>query len=90
MANPKYTITKDVTVGIYDNCEYIARIYSDKIIVVSPYVKWVGNTGGYAESKNAIRDQKVIDSVLQAMADDCEDDAWLAIGMYLQDGYLAN
>lgn len=84
------TITKDVSVGIYDNCEYIARIYSDKIIVVSPYVKWVGNSGGYAERKEAIRDQKVIDAVLADMADDCADSAWSKIGRYLDDEYLAN
>ena len=76
---PAHTITKDVQVGIYENCEYVARIYKDKIIVVSPYVKWVGNTGGYAEAKEAIRDQKVVDAVLADMADDCEDSAWAKI-----------
>lgn len=84
MATPIQTITRDTSVGIYDNCEYVARIYKDKIIVVSPYVKWVGNTGGYAESKNAIRNQKTVDSVIQALADDCEDDAWDIIDGYLQ------
>lgn len=87
MANPKYTITKDVQVGIY-NSEYVARIYKDKIIVVSPYVKWVGNTGGYAESKQSIRDQKVIDKILAEMTDDCEDTAWCLIGGSIDDRYL--
>jgi len=90
MANPIHTITKDVQVGIYDNCEYIARIYKDKIILVTPYVKWVGNSGGYAEKKDAIRDQKVIDAVLLDLKDDCEDSAWSKIGRYMADEFLAN
>ena len=39
------TIYKDVSIGIWDNCQYIARIYKDKIIIISPCVKWAGNTG---------------------------------------------
>ena len=85
-----YTITKDVQVGIYERCDYIARVYKDKIIVVTPYVKWVGNTGGYAERKEAIRDQKAIDAVLADLADDCEASAWAKIGRALGDEYLAN
>jgi hypothetical protein len=88
--SPKHTITKDVKVGIYDNCEYVARVYTDKIIVVSPYVKWVGNTGGYAEKKEAIRDQRVVDIVLADLADDAEDSAWAHIGEHLGDGYLCS
>lgn len=89
MANPINTITKDVKVGIYDNCEYVARVYADKIIVVTPYVKWVGNTGSYAEHKDAIRDKKIIDAVLADLSDGCEESAWGRIGNYLQDGWLA-
>jgi len=89
MATPKHTITLDTQVGIYDNCEYVARIYKDKIIVVSPYVKWTGNTGGYAESKEAIRDPKVVNAVLADMVDDCEDSAWQKIGQALGNDYLA-
>jgi aspartate ammonia-lyase len=89
MAKPLNTITKDVIVGIYDNCEYVARIYADKIIVVTPYIKWVGNTGGYAESKQTIRDSKTIAAVLADLADDCEDTAWSKIGNYLQDDWLS-
>ena len=84
-----YTITRDITVGIYENCEYIARVYADKIIVVSPYVKWVGNSGGYAERKEAIRDPVVIAKVLADLADDCEDSAWAKIGRALGDEYLS-
>mgnify|MGYP003431720302 FL=1 len=88
MANPEYTITKDVQVGIYDS-EYVARIYKDKIIVVSPYVKWVGNTGGYAESKQSIRDKKIIDRVIQDLHDDCEESSWELIGCAISDEWLA-
>lgn len=84
---PMHTITKDVSVGIY-NSEYTARIYKDKIIVVSPYVKWVGNTGGYAESKQSIRDQEIIDEILTEMADDCKNAAWGLIGEAIGDPYL--
>ena len=32
MATPLHKITKPVSVGIYDNCQYVARVYSDKVI----------------------------------------------------------
>ena len=83
------TITKDCKVGIYDNCEYIARIYADRIVVTSPYVKWVGNTGGYAERKERITDTRTLASVKAALADDAEDSAWGAIGRALGDDWLA-
>jgi hypothetical protein len=88
MATPKYTISKDVDVGIY-NGTYVARVYNDKIIVVTPTVRWVENTGTYHEVKEAIRDPDVIRMVLEDLADDCEDDAWRHIGDDLQDGYLS-
>jgi hypothetical protein len=87
---PKHTITKDVKVGIYENCEYVARVYADKITVKSPYVKWTGNTGGYAEKKEVIRNQEVVDAVLADLADDAEDTAWERIGEHLGDGYLCS
>ncbi|MEO8101925.1 MAG: hypothetical protein ABI790_05330 [Betaproteobacteria bacterium] len=90
MSKPLHTITRDVQVGIYENCEYIARVYADKIIVLSPYVKWVGNSGGYAEARSAIREPKNITAILADLADDCEDDAWAHIGAALDDDYLAN
>ena len=90
MATPKHILTKDVKVGIYENCEYVARVYADKIILVSPYVKWVGNSGGYAESKIAIRDQAIIAKVLADIADDAEDSAWAKIGCAVSDDYLAS
>lgn len=90
MANPKFTISQDCKVGIYDNCAYTARVYSDKIIVVSPYVKWIGSTGGYAERKVAIRTPATVAAVLADIADDCADSAWGKIGRALNDEYLSN
>ncbi len=86
---PIHTLRYGCKVGIYDSA-YVARIYSDKIIVVSPYVKWVGNTGGYAESKQSIRDQRIVDRVIQELADDCETSAWNIIGGALDNEYLQN
>ena len=83
-----HTITKDVQVGIYDS-EYIARIYKDRVIVITPCVKWVGNTGGYAESKESIRGQETVDRIIKELDDDREETAWEIIGNYLQDAYLA-
>ena len=90
MAKPKHIITKDAKVGIYENCRYVARVYADKIILVSPYVKWTGNTGGYAEYKVAIRDQAVVARVILDIDDDATDSAWAQIGRAVGDYYLAD
>ena len=79
---PLYTITADVSVGIYDNCVQVARIYADKIVCVLPYVKWTGNTGGYAEKREVIRVKSIVDKVIDAMGDGCEDSAWSEIDRY--------
>jgi hypothetical protein len=79
---PLHTLTADVSVGIYDNCERVARVYADKIICVWPTVKWVGNTGGYYEEKRAIRTLSVVSRVITALNDGCEDDAWGIIEEY--------
>lgn len=84
------TIYKSVQVGIYDNCTYVARIYADKIIVTTPYVKWLGNTGGYAESKEKITHPEILSAVALALRDDADTTAWQAIGQYLQDDYLCH
>lgn len=86
MASPKHIISKPTDIF---NQEYIARIYSDKIIISCPTIRWIGNSGSYHEARKSIRDQKIIDSVRAEMADDCEDSAWAAIGRALQDPYLA-
>ena len=77
-----YTITADVSVGIYENCVETARIYADKIVCVRPYIKWAGNTGGYAEKREVIRVKSVVDKVIAAMDDGCEDSAWSEIDRY--------
>ena len=90
MARPKHTITKNVKVGIYDNCACVARIYSDKIILVAPYVRWIDNTGVLWDSKVAIRDHAVVNRVLLDIADDATDAAWAKIGRAVGDYYLAD
>jgi len=87
MSKPIYTISKDVKVGIYDS-EYVARVYKDKVIVTTPYVRWRNNTGTYAESKDSIRNFVVIADLLRELGDDCEDRAWELIGHALGDEYL--
>lgn len=87
---PLYTITKDVSVGIWDNEQYVARIYKDKVIVVTPYVKWVNNSGSLAYSKQSIRDQKIVDNVIAEIKDDCEKSAWSLIGRAIDDDHLIN
>lgn len=66
----------NISVGIWNNEEMIARIYSDKIIVENPYIKWINNSGNLGISKNSIRNQKIIDRILIEMKDGCEDKAW--------------
>lgn len=75
MSAPLHTLTADCQVGIYDNCTRVARVYADRTVATLPYVKWVGNTGGYAEAKHRItgRDHEAI---LAAMSDECDDTAW--------------
>lgn len=90
MSKPKFTMTKDVQVGIYENCAIIARVYADKIIVTLPYVKWIGNTGGYMERKESIRDEKTIKSVMTELEDDCEETAWGIIGRAIDDEHLSH
>jgi hypothetical protein len=89
MATPLNTISRAVSVGIYDNCAYTARIYADKIIVTCPYVKWLGNTGGYAERKVAIRDKKIITAVNADLTDEADDSAWAKIGCAIGDEHLS-
>ena len=76
MSKLLHEITRESDVGIWNNQTSTARIYNDKIIIGQPYVKWTGNSGNLAFQKVAIRNQKVIDSVLADLANDCEDCAW--------------
>lgn len=85
----EYTLRKDAKVGIYDNCEYVARLYKDRIVLTIPYVKWEGSTGGYAERKERITDLKTVREATQAAAYRQDERAWSIIGNYIQDAYLA-
>lgn len=76
MSKLLHQITQDRKVGIYENAEKVARVYDDKIILTLPYVKWIGNTGGYAEKKISIRDMELIAKVHAELADECVDSAW--------------
>ncbi len=69
------TITRDTQVGIYDNCQQVARVYADRTVATLPYVKWVGNSGGYAERKIRI-DGAAHDDIVTALEDGAEDSAW--------------
>lgn len=86
----EYTLRKAVKVGIYDNCEYAARIYKDRIVVTIPYVKWEGNNGCRAERKERITDLKTVREATQAAAYRQDERAWSIIGNYIQDAYLTN
>jgi len=81
-------ITKAVQVGIYENSSYVATVYANKIILTIPYVKWVGNSGNYAERKVALRDHELITKVIADLADGAEDSAWSKIGRAVQDDRL--
>lgn len=82
---PIMTLTKATQVGIYE-CEYIARIYREMIVVICPYVKWVGNTGTYAERRYTIRDKNVVSRIIKSLAD--ENKAWDYIHRAVEDlGY---
>lgn len=83
-------IVKDCKVGIYDNCEYMASIYDDRIVVKSPYVRWTDNAGTLDTCRDRITDPKVILSIRAALADGAEASAWAEIGRKLDDQYLAS
>jgi hypothetical protein len=87
MAKPLYAISLDVKVGIYD-AEYFARVYGDKIVLLSPYVKWIGSSGSYAEKQVTIESEKVVQGVIDALSKGEENHAWNIIGDYVDDEYL--
>ena len=69
------TITRDTSVGIYDNCTDIARFYPDRTVATLAGVRWIGNTGGYHEYRHRI-DGEAHQRILAAMADDADETAW--------------
>jgi len=82
-------ITKAVKVGIYENSSYVATVYANKIILTIPYVRWIGNSGNYAERKVALRDHELIAKVIADLADGAEDSAWAKIGRAVQDDHIS-
>lgn len=83
-----YKISERVQVGIYDSYN-TADIYSDKIVVVMPCVKWVGNTGGYDEDKRSIRNAKLVQKITKELDDGCENTAWSMIKHEIQEQQIA-
>lgn len=71
----KMTITRETSVGIYDNCRDIARIYPDRTVATLAGVRWVGNTGAYHEYRYRL-DGEPHRKILVAMADDAQALAW--------------
>jgi len=79
------TITRDVTVGIYDT-KYKATIHADKILVSSPYLEWDNNLA-FEEYRLTCSD--LISAVKAYLDRGDKDSAWEEIGHYVQDDYLA-
>jgi hypothetical protein len=69
------TIRRPTSVGIYDNCAHVARIYADRTVATIAGVQWVGNTGGYHESKYRITGSAHA-AIVAAMSDDAQETAW--------------
>ena len=64
----------DVSPGIYTGTETV-RLYEDRALHVEPYVKWVGNSGGYAERNNRITGRTLaalLQVAAQQVADECD------------------
>lgn len=62
-------------VGIYDHCTETIKLWDDRVTVKAPYVKWIGNTGGYAESCYRL-DSAVLVGRLKTLAQaETDDDA---------------
>jgi hypothetical protein len=84
---PIETLVCDVKCGIFDT-EYTAKIYKDRIVVKTPFIKWTNNSGNLSFSKDTIMNQEIVDKV-KAFTDDLEEDkAWSLIGDNLSDEYL--
>ena len=66
------TWSDDIVVGIY-NSTWTVRLYADRAVVRIPYVKWVGNTGGYAERHERITG-KLHAELLEIKRQETEDD----------------
>ena len=62
-------------VGIYENCTQTIKVWEDRVTVRSPYVKWIGNTGGYAEAHYRITDPKVVQRLKDLAQAEIDDEA---------------
>jgi len=69
------TLTRDVQVGIYDNCKDVVRVYEDRTIAHLSGVRWVGNTGGYHVYKRRI-DGAAHARILAAAKDEADETVW--------------
>jgi len=82
------TITRDVTVGIYDT-RYRADIHADKILVSSPYLAWDNNnSGSLAFEKYCLTCSDLISTVKAYLDRGDADSAWSEIGHYIQYVYI--
>lgn len=75
MAKLISTLQRDVSVGIYDNCEDVVRVYEDRTIAHLSGVRWVGNTGGYHCYKHRI-DGATHQRIVAAAKDEADDTVW--------------
>lgn len=81
-------ITKPVKVGIYDNCRYSARLFPEKVIVRTPYIRWVRNSGNLAIRLQVITHQGIVNRIIQETKKENYNSAWSIIGNYLGDPFL--
>lgn len=66
---------KFLAVGIYDNCSERIRLWEDRITVRYPYVKWIGTTGGYAETHYRITNPAIVAQLQALVQAEIDDDA---------------
>lgn len=76
-------------VGIYKHCTYRATIFTDRIVVTSPYVRVTGNTGVYETRKGQITDPQVLASLRDVHTQAAEEITWGKICAALGEEYWA-
>lgn len=81
-------IVKPVQVGMFENCKYSARIFPDKVIVRTPYIRWIRNSGNLATRLQVITHQGIVNKIIQEAKKESHDSAWAVIGNYLDDPFL--
>jgi hypothetical protein len=72
------TASRNVSVGIYDNCTNTIRCYPDRTIARLATLRWVNNTGRlhYIRIRVTGPDHEIIRA---ALADDAVDTAWAIV-----------